>query len=115
MTATIVTLILSTGSALIAVWAAVFAAREAGRATNEADRLRESRGRLIAMEHSVSELDARVRRAVGVASEARSRARHGARSIEVGDMLNGAPSDGEPDGELEALLSLQKATTTPGA
>lgn len=96
--------ILSTASALIAIGAAYFAATERARAAAEADRLRESRGRLIALEHSVVALDTRVKRATGALYSARSAARKRVLiDNDTGEML---PLDDDDD-EFSATLKAQ--------
>jgi len=111
----LVVMVLMAGLSTGCAWAA---ANSADRARREADALRTSRGRIIALEHSVEVLDQRVKRAVGTAYEARSRARASARATTLEDeFFTGTPADGEPDdSELTALLSMQKAPPVkPGA
>jgi hypothetical protein len=92
---------LSTACALLAVFAAVLAHRSSEAAHADAQALRESRGRLIAMEHSLEVLDQRVKRVLGTVYEARSRARS-----KAFDGQGALPMDDE---ELDALLALQSA------
>lgn len=106
-----VVLLLSTASALIAIGAAYFAATERARAAEEGDRLRESRGRLIALEHSVAALDTRVRKATGALYSARSEARRRRVLVDndTGEMLD----LDDADDDFAATLRAQGNATAP--
>lgn len=114
MTAALV--VLCTGCALICVIAAWVSAKESTRATHEADGLRHSRGRIVALEHSVEVLDQRVKRAVGTAYEARSRAR--AKTLDAArgsdDVFRTEPADDETPEEFQAMLDAQRGGTPQG-